>query len=238
MREGYAMSRRIMTGKVPPLQSGDRLNRLEFERRYHACRTKQKFELIEGVVYMASPVSHDYHASPHFDLIGWMGIYRTMTPGVRGGDNGTLKLDMENETQPDAFLMVQPTHGGRVRIDSDGYIVGGPELVAEVAASSTSIDAHGKKNVYQANGVQEYILWRVYDDVIEWFVRRKDVFEVLGTTDGILRSEVLPGLWLDPVAMIDGDMERVMTVAQQGIASPEHAAFLARLQQAAQGNQP
>jgi Uma2 family endonuclease len=232
------MSSRNVTSKVPPLQSGDRLSRLEFERRYHAHPTGDKFELIEGVVYMASPVTYEFHASPHFDLIGWLGLYRMATPGVHGGDNGTLKLDLDNEPQPDGFLIVHPKSGGQVRIDSDGYIVGGPELVAEVAASSASIDAGAKKRVYLVNSVQEYILWRVYDDVIEWYARRNNTYELLTTADGVLRSDVLPGLWLDPNALIGGDMTRVSQIAQQGIASAEHTAFVARLQQAAQGTQP
>jgi hypothetical protein len=232
------MSGRNLNAKVPPLQSGDRLNRLEFERRYHADPTNKKFELIEGVVYMASPVTDEYHGSPHFDLITWLGLYRLSTPGIRGGDNSTLKLDLENEPQPDAFLIVLPSHGGRVRIDSDGYIVGGPELVAEVAASSESVDATVKKRVYQANGVQEYVLWRVYDDVIEWFGLRNGVYQPLSAPDGIFRSEVFPGLWLDPDALIGAELLRFRQVVELGIASPEHAAFVARLQQAAQGNQP
>jgi Uma2 family endonuclease len=232
------MSKRNALAKVPPLQSGDRLNRLEFERRYHAHPTNDKFELLEGVVYMSSPVTHEYHGSPHFDLIAWLGMYRGRTPGIRGGDNSTLKLDMENEPQGDACIMVLPSHGGRVRFDSDGYIIGGPELVAEVAASSASVDATVKKRVYQSHGVREYILWRVYDDEIDWFVLRNDDYELLPTTDGILRSEVLPGLWLDAAALIGADMERVRSVVEQGLATPEHAAFVARLGQAAKGAQP
>jgi Uma2 family endonuclease len=224
------MSSRNALSKVPPLQSGDRLNRLEFERRYHAHPTNDKFELIEGVVYMSAPVTHGYHASPHFDLITWLGFYRSMTSGIEGGDNGTLKLDMDNEPQGDAYLIVLPANGGNVQIDQDKYVVGGPELVAEVAASSASIDSNAKRRVYQANGVREYILWRVYDDQIDWFVLRNGVYDVLTTSDGLLRSEVLPGLWLDPTALIEGNMTRVLSILQQGIASADHAAFVARLQ--------
>jgi Putative restriction endonuclease len=236
MLEGPTMSSRNILPKVPPLQSGDRLNRLEFERRYQAHPSNDKFELIEGVVYMSSPVRHGYHASPHFDLITWLGFYRSMTPAIEGGDNGTLKLDMDNEPQGDAYLIILPANGGNVKIDQDEYIVGGPELVAEVAGSTVSIDATVKKRVYEANGVREYILWRVYDDKIDWFTVRNGDYHELTTTDGILRSEVLAGLWLDPTALIEGNMTRVLSVLQQGIASAEHAAFVARLQQ--QGPQP
>src|SRR4051812_24790308 len=108
--------------RVPPLQNGDRLTRVEFERRYSAMPQVNKAELIEGVVYMPSPVSHDHHAGPHFDMIGWLGFYRMLTPGVVGGDNGSLRLDLDSEPQPDAYLIIRPDHGGQVRIDDDGYI--------------------------------------------------------------------------------------------------------------------
>src|SRR5947209_4909216 len=105
--------------KIPPLENGDQLTRPEFERRYGAMPHLKKAELIKGVVCMPSPVNHEKHASPHFDLIGWLGMYRMATPGVRGGDNGSLRLDLDNEPQPDAYLMVLPMHGGQARIDAE-----------------------------------------------------------------------------------------------------------------------
>jgi hypothetical protein len=193
-----------------------------------------KAQLIEGVVYMPSPVRHRHHSSPHFDLITWLGLYRMATPGIEGGDNGSLRLDMENEPQPDAYLIVLPSHGGKVVIDDDDYITGGPELVAEVAASSVSIDLNGKRSAYCRNGILEYIVWRVEDGEIDWFVLREGHYDRLAMeANGVYRSEVLPGLWLNSPALVAGDMQRVAEVVQQGIASPEHAAFVARLQHAA-----
>src|SRR4051812_13988373 len=153
----------ILTAKVPrvpPLQNGDRLTRAEFERRYDATPGLKKAELIEGVVYMPPPVSHTDHSAPHFDLITWLGQYRVATPGFSGGDNGSLRLDLDNMPQPDAYLLILPSHGGQARIDEDGYVVGAPELVAEVAASSASYDLDVKLNAYRRNGVREYIVWR------------------------------------------------------------------------------
>src|SRR5262245_11710260 len=147
---------------VPPLQSGDRLTAEEFERRYDAMPGLKKAELINGVVYMPSPVSFDEHAGPHFDFIAWLSLYRIATPGVRGGDNATLRLLLANRPQLDGFLIILPQFGGRVRIDADGYLVGGPELVGEVAATSANYDLHDKLEAYRDNGVQEYVVWRVF----------------------------------------------------------------------------
>src|SRR5712692_1524440 len=109
------------TATIPPLENGDRLTRAEFERRYDAMPHLKKAELLEGVVYVPPPVSFDEHGGPHFDLITWLGLYRIATPGVRGGDNASLRLDLDNEPQPDAFLLVLPTHGGQARLSKDGY---------------------------------------------------------------------------------------------------------------------
>jgi hypothetical protein len=218
---------------VPPLRHGDRLTRPEFERRYAAMPQVKKAELIEGVVYMPSPVS-DRHSGPHFDLIAWLGAFKAATPGIAGGDNGSLRLDLENEPQPDAFLRILCTHGGQARVDEEGYVTGAPELVGEVAVTSTEVDLGVKLSVYGRNGVREYVVWRVKEQVIDWLVLREGRFERLPPTpQGWYRSEILPGLWLDPAALIRGDLLTVFQLVQQGIASPEHAALVARLQEAA-----
>jgi hypothetical protein len=216
----------------PPLRNGDHLDRDEFERRYNAMPDVKKAELIDGVVYMPSPVSFEEHGEQHAHLMGLLAFCRFHTPGVRVGDNSTIRLDMGNVPQPDALLLVEPERGGRVTI-TDGYITGGPELAAEVAASSVSIDRNAKLRAYRRNGVREYILWRVEDREIDWFVLRSSEYELLPVgPDGIVRSEVFPGLWLDPQALIAEDVGRILAVHQQAIASPEHAAFVVRLRAA------
>jgi hypothetical protein len=215
--------------EVPPLVAGDHLSRAEFERRYRAMPHVKKAELIEGIVYMPSPVSHDDHGAPHFDFVTWAGLYRAFTPGVQGGDNSTLHLDLDNEPQPDAHLRILPECGGQSRTVG-GYVERAPELVAEIAASSASYDLHEKLKAYRRNGVREYVVWRVWDRAIDWFVLREDQLLPLATDSaGIVKSECFPGLWLDAAALVRGDLARVIQVVQEGIASPEHAAFVARL---------
>ena len=207
----------------------DHLTRAEFERAFSSMPNVKKAELIEGVVYMPSPVSHTNHGHPHFMLVTWLGNYWSATPGTDAADNGTVRLDWENEPQPDAMLRILPQCGGRSR-DDEEYIGGPPELVAEVSASSESYDLHEKLRAYQRNGVCEYLAWRVLDAAIDWFVLREGRFERLPLTDaGQYHSETFPGLWLDPAALLRGDFAQVATVLQQGLASPEHAVFIAKL---------
>lgn len=214
--------------EIPPLESGDRLTAAEFERRYRASPA-MRAELIEGVVYVASPVSAD-HGEPHMAAIFWLGAFRTATPGVAGGIDTTIRLDLDNRPQPDGHLRILPEFGGRARIDEDRYVVGAPDLVIEIARSTASYDLHDKLNAYRRNEVSEYIVWRVDDAAIDSFVLREGRYERLDPApDGRYRSPSLPGLWLDPAALIREDYAAILRVAQEGLASPEHAAFVARL---------
>ena len=212
---------------VPPLENGDRLTRVEFERRYAAMPEHVRAELVEGVVIMASPVRHTMHGAPHADLISWATFYRASTPGVLGGADATVRLDLDNEPQPDVYLLIDPARGGKARIDEDDYINGAPEFVGEVAASTVSHDLGPKLNAYRRNGVGEYLVWRVQDAAIDWFVLREGRFDrLLPDADGVTRSVVFPGLWLDTAALLSGDLVRVHAVLRDGLADPTHAAFV------------
>ncbi len=152
---------RVLKTSLPPLEQGDHLSRDEFERRYHAMPQTKKAELIEGVVHMPSPVRWNQHGVQHAKLLWWIQCYVIETLGIEAGDNATVRLDLDNEPQPDATLIIEPSHGGQVVIDEDGYVSGAPELVAEVAASTASFDLHKKFRVYRRAGVCEYLVWRV-----------------------------------------------------------------------------
>lgn len=217
---------------VPPLENGDHLTRAEFERRYESMPNLKKAELIEGVVFMPSPVRHRRHSHLHTRLVTWLGSYETDTPGVEAGDNGSIRLDLDNEPQPDAYLIIRPENGGQVRISDDDYIEGCPSWSPRWLPSSASYDLGNKLNAYRRNGVREYIVWRVDDRQVDWFVNRGGRFELMPpAADGILRSTLFPGLWLDPAALARGDQATVRAILQQGVNSPGHADFVAQLNQ-------
>jgi Uma2 family endonuclease len=214
----------------PPLESGDRLTRTEFVRRYHQHPEIKKAELIDGVVYVASPVRYNQHGKPHLLLITWLGVYIAGTPGVDGGDNSTIILDNENEHQPDALLRLDPKHGGQSYVTEDDYIDGPPDLAVEVSASSAAYDLHDKKRAYARNGVREYLAAQVYEKRVDWWQLVDGVYEPLEADEqGIIRSALFPGLWLDTLALWQGDAAALLATLQQGLASEEHAAFAERL---------
>ena len=154
---------------IPPLENGDQLSRAEFERRYDAMPNLKKAELIEGIVYMAPPLRFESHAKPHSAMMMWLTHYWVATPGIRLGDNATVRFNENNEYQPDAGLFLPSSCGGKAIITADDYIQGAPELIVEIAASTSSYDFHTKRRIYERCMVQEYVLWRVYDQQIDWF---------------------------------------------------------------------
>lgn len=198
-----------------PLESGDRLTRAEFERRYSARPDIKKAELIEGVVYVASPVRTTEHGQPHFDLTGWLSAYVFRTPGIVRSIDGTVKLDADNELQPDLFLTWDESHGGKARLEN-GYLVGAPDLALEIAASSASHDLGTKMNVYRRNGLQEYMVWQILEGRIDWFQLVEGVYQPIAPNqDGIIESVVFPGLRLNVAAMLSGDLQAVMAALDQ-----------------------
>ncbi len=217
----------------PPLQNGDRLTRAEFERRYAALPNLRKAELIEGVVQMPSPV-HVEHMEADLAILGWLSVYVAMTPGVRGGGDGSVRLDADNEVQPDALLRIDERCGGQSRVTADGFIEGAPELVVEISGSTVSYDLHAKLNIYRRAGVREYVVWRVYDGAVDWFVLDEGRY-LAQTPDaqGCYHSQGFPGLTLPVPALLAGDLAQVLSAVQQGVQTPEHQAFVQQLSERA-----
>jgi Uma2 family endonuclease len=198
----------------PPLNAGDRLSRAEFERRYKAQPELKRAELIEGVVHLPAPVHFKQHGHPHYNLIVWLGAYTAATPGVSDGDNATVRLDFENEVQPDILLRLESAMGGRSRLTNDDYIEGPPDLVVGITANSAAYDLHDKRRVYARSGVQEYIVAQAYEQRLDWFV---------------LWSERFPGLWLQAQALWEGDLAAMLATLQLGLALPDHTAWVGKL---------
>ncbi len=217
--------------KLPRLENGDRVTRDEFERRYQRMPNLKKAELIEGVVYVASPLRYQGHGQPHSDIMTWLGVYRATTPNIYCADNTTVRLDLDNEVQPDALLRLDEAVGGSSRISEDDYLEGAPELIVEIASSSASYDLHDKLQVYRRNGVREYLVWLVEDKEFRWYIWTGGTDQQLSPDEsGIVKSPFFPGLWLDVSALLAGEMQQVLSVLNSGISSSEHQSFVEQLQ--------
>jgi Uma2 family endonuclease len=214
---------------VPYLLNGDHLTVPEFERRYEAMLDDARAELIEGVVIMSPPISND-HAESHGLLVEVLRHYARATPGVSLGVNASVRLDGRNEYQPDIVLRIRSGGMAGTKVDSKRLLEGRPELVVEIALSSHSYDLHEKKAVYQRNHVPEYFVWEVMDARLHWFALEAGEYApIKPRPDGLSRSRVFPGLWLDLGALLSGDEKRVFRALDRGLKSAEHKTFVKKL---------
>ena len=213
----------------PPLENGERLTREAFEIRYEAMPRLKKAELVEGVVYFATSVRAS-HGEAHGVLATLLGIFSAYTSGTFIADNSTVRLDENNEPQPDVLMCIDADKGGSARIDEDDFIAGAPELILEVATSASAYDLYDKKEAYRRNGVREYVVWVVRGRSLSWFALQSGEYvELAPDESGIIRSQVFPGLWLNVDAFIAGDLALVYETLQTGISDGSHQAFVKKL---------
>jgi Uma2 family endonuclease len=200
------------------LEAGDHLSREEFHRRYCLRPDIKKAELINGVVYVPSPVRIRYHGRQHGLVTTWLGYYSSLVPDVELVPETTVYLDDGTEVQPDAFLWRPEADSGHET--PDGYFEGAPQLIVEVAASSASYDLHEKREAYRRNGVAEYVVWRVLDNAIDWFSLVNGAYVAVEPDgEGIIESAQFPGLRLHVPSMLAGDLRAVLarvTLAVEG----------------------
>jgi Uma2 family endonuclease len=212
---------------LPPLRGGDRLTSAEFIRRWEAMPELKHAELIDGIVFMSSPVSTT-HGDQHVSLSGWLWLYAEHTPGCRGGGESTWIMGPKDVQQPDIALRILPEYGGQSTL-AGKYLGGAPELIVEVSGSSTSRDLGLKLDLYRRVGVRENLTILVNPQQVIWRqLVRERYKEIAPDEDGLLRSRLFPGLWLDPAAVWDRERS-LRTAVELGTLSPEHTAFVRRL---------
>ena len=220
----------VIERTTKPLVDGERLTVDEFLRRWEEQPDLKLAELIEGVVYLPSPVG-SAHGSHHFLTAGWLMHYSAGAQGCGGGAEGTW-LMRGSAPQPDVYLRILPEYGGQSH-EEKGLSAGAPELAVEIAASSAPLDLGRKRNLYAAAGVREYIVVLIEEKRVLWLRLEGGAYcEIAPDADGILRSRVFPGLWLDPNALLNDDAKRLLDVLDLGLRSPEHGEFVKKLAEA------
>jgi hypothetical protein len=213
------------------LHSGDRMTREEFHRIYEQMPEHFKAELIGGVVYVASPARLP-HGTTTVLVGGVLFIYSGSTPRIEVADNATVILGEDAEPQPDLFVRILPAYGGQSSTTAKEYVKGAPELVTEIAHSTRAIDLNAKKQDYARFGVREYLVICPSDAEVHWFDLAQSQDPLKADADGVIRSRTFPGLWIDGIALLSKDAAKLIAVAQQGIATPEHAKFVEQLEAA------
>lgn len=241
---GKSVARVTKPDAVPPLRDGDRMTAAEFWRRYEASPHVRRAELIRGVVHIISegpvngkgssvpPISLEGHSEPHIDISHWLAHYALFTPGTRGGGPTSVRSPSDDSVpEPDAVLRILPECGGQSSTDGRGFMSGAPELAVEVSNTSAALDLGPKLQVYQADGVREYLVWRTRPRTVDWFRlnRAGRYVPIRPSADGVLQSVTFPGLWLNAAALAVDDRLAMFATLQEGLASPEHAAFVEKL---------
>ena len=204
------------------------MNSDEFMRRWEAMPDLKHAELIDGIVYLASPLGKD-HSLFHLALSGWLDRYVEHTPACQGGIEDTWLMSKHDVPLPDLTLTILPRYGGQSRTEGQ-YSAGAPELILEVAVSSTSRDLGVKLRLYEQMGVREYLIAVAAEEKLIWNELTPSGYRTRKPgRDGMIRSRCFPGLWLDTEALWHLDRTSLSAVLREGIASPEHAAFVKRL---------
>ena len=196
---------------IPPLEAGDLLTRKEFYRRWELHPEIKKAERIGGRVFLQMTV-HRSHGKPHARVAGWLAAYEARSQDLEALLETTVRLGDE-DLQPDAIVRYL---NGTSRVGDDDCIEGPPELVVEVSASSVSYDLNLKKELYRRGGVAEYLVWQVYEGIIDWWkLQAGDYLPIEPDSRGILQSDQFPGLRLDREALLAGDMAAVLAALGQ-----------------------
>jgi len=210
------------------LIEGRRLDQPAFHALYEATPPGTRAELVGGVVYMPSPVGRE-HAKALGPAIVWLSYYAECTPGVELLVNATTILGWKSEPQPDGLLRVLPECGGRTS-NEQSYVRGAPELIIEVSKATRYVDLGPKLADYEQAGVLEYIVRALDPDEVFLFRQMQGtLIQHPLDEDGLYRLTSFPGLWLDPQALLAGDTRRLRAVVDLGLATPEHAGFVALL---------
>lgn len=214
---------------LPPLKEGDRLDQKTFHERYEAMPEHVRAELIGGIVYMASPQKLPHGRTNR--LVGrWIIEYEEATPGTESLPGVTDIMGTASEPEPDEALLILPEYGGQTWENKKGYLCGAPELIVETSSTTERRDLHAKKADYQKAGVREYVVAALRSQKVFWFTLQRGKYqETKPDADGIYRSKVFPGLWLDPGALLRRDRKKLLAVLRRGIASKEHQAFVHKL---------
>lgn len=209
--------------RVKLLNNGDKMKQPEFHRLYERMPEHYKAELIGGIVFEPSPLSYP-HGEQHVELSFLLATYSKQTPGLGVADNVTVILGEDDEVQPDLIMRCLAERRGRSHLTEKKYVQGPPELVAEIALSSKSIDLHLKKNRYALAGVMEYIVVCIQPRQLRWFDLRKDT-QIKAGRDGIFRSRAFPGLWIHGEGLLHGNSELTLDALHKGLRSSEHESF-------------
>jgi Uma2 family endonuclease len=167
-----------------------------FEDFCFLVKDGQKADLIDGVIYMASPDNTDANK-----LFLWVGglmddFAREKDLGEVYGSRVAFRLDDTNGPEPDVAFVAKK----RLQLVKRGRVEGGPDLAVEIVSpDSVDRDYVKKRKQYEEAGVREYwIIDEIKQKVVLLRLGRDGKYREARPTKGAFRSKVLPGFYLRP----------------------------------------
>lgn len=198
---------------TPLLITGMKMSREEFIETWDNEPNLKCAELIDGTVFVSSPVSLD-HGIYESLMVAWLRAYSSKVPGWTCATNVTWYIQ-DSAPQPDVSLFRSDVSTER----RGKYPVGAPAIAVEVCVSSRDYDFGPKKALYQRAGVEEYITVETFSKTITWRTLVGGSYQNLPVdNDGIIRSRALPGLWLDVAALWREDDDALRECVRRGLA--------------------
>jgi len=167
-----------------------------FEEFCFLVKDGEKADLIDGVIYMASPDNTDAN-----ELQGWLATILSLfldevDLGKLYTSRVAFRLAKRNSPEPDiAFVKKQ-----RLHLVKRGHVEGPPDAAIEIVSpDSIQRDYLKKRRQYQRFKVPEYwIIDEVRQRVVMLRLGEDGKYHQVKPKNGELHSEVLPGFWFRP----------------------------------------
>jgi Uma2 family endonuclease len=158
----------------------------------------QKADLIDGVIYLASPENIEHHRLNIWLIrLLWDYIDARRIVGEFFSSRIAFRLDKRESPEPDiAFVAGQTAH----LLINWGYVEGPPDWAAEIVSpESIDRDYHEKRLQYERYGVREYwIIDPLEQKMIAYRRARDGKYKEVRPRKGIVTSKVIPGFWVRP----------------------------------------
>ncbi len=181
---------------------------------YRLVPDGQKADLLDGVIYMASPDSRRPNSLTRF-LTSLISMYNEARD--LGGEvfvnRFAFRLSKYRAPEPDVAFVRR----GRLHLVQEREMRGGPDVAIEIVSRDSRTRDYGeKKRVYEKAGVTEYWIIDPLKNRVQFFRLKQGRYELVPLDAyRIFRSEVLPGFWLDIEWLLGKPLPNAYSCLQQ-----------------------
>ena len=184
---------------------------------YALVPDRQKADLLDGVIYVASPDT--YHGDQYTNFLARLlaGFCEARDLGKVFGSRFAFRLSPHRCPEPDVAVVL----ASRLHLVDDHGMTGGPDVAVEVVSrDSRTRDYRDKRRIYEESGVSEYWLVDPIKGRADFLVLEAGKYQSAVLDDGsIFRSRVLPGFFLDGRWLFGEDLPKVQPTSTRSCAA-------------------